>query len=148
MTSQGCKQSAVIIAAREYLRRGWSPIAVEPHGKVPKPRCGWEKQRLTETDLPKCFSDGNNVGIHFGTPSNGVVDVDLDCTEALALADCFLPATESVFGKKSKPRSHRLYRITKPTDYIKLTDPLLPSEDARHCLVSSAGRPSNDCPAK
>lgn len=135
MTSQGCRESAVIIAAREYLRRRWCPIAVEPLGKVPKPRCGWEKQRLTGADLQKYFSNGNNVGIHFGTPSDGVVDVDLDCTEALALADCFLPATESIFGRKSKPRSHRLYRITKPTDYIKLTDPLLPFEDAKHCLV-------------
>src|SRR5262249_23008139 len=135
VTRQGRKESPVIIAAREYLRRAWCPIAVEPHGKVPKPRNGWEKQRLIETDLPKCFSNGNNIGIHFGTPSNGVVDVDLDCTEALALADCLLPATESVFGRKSKSRSHRLYRISEHTDYLKLKDPLLDSNDARHCLV-------------
>jgi hypothetical protein len=135
VTRQTRKESAVVTAAREYLRRGWCPIGVEPNGKVPKPKPEWEKQRLVEVDLPKFFSNGNNIGIHFGTPSNGVVDVDLDCTEALALADYLLPATESVFGRNSKPRSHRLYRIFGHADYLKLKDPLLDSADPRHCLV-------------
>ena len=40
--------------------------------------------------------------------------MDLDHPRALELADAHLPATPSVFGRASKPRSHRLYRVTRP----------------------------------
>lgn len=128
------KESPTLIAAREYLGRGWTVVPVLPRDKKITVK-GWEKVRLTEADLPKHFSNGNNLGVHFGTPSNGVVDVDLDSPEVLALADYLLPTTESVFGRKSKPRSHRLYRLSSQTDYVKLTDPLLTKEDEGHCLV-------------
>ena len=38
------------------------------------------------------------------------MDIDIDDMEALALADLFLPKTGMEFGRKSKPRSHRIYR--------------------------------------
>jgi Bifunctional DNA primase/polymerase, N-terminal len=38
------------------------------------------------------------------------VDIDIDDKEALTLADVFLPRTGMEFGRKSKPRSHRIYR--------------------------------------
>ena len=38
------------------------------------------------------------------------MDIDIDDMEALALADVFLPETGMEFGRKSKPRSHRIYR--------------------------------------
>ena len=37
------------------------------------------------------------------------MDIDLDCPEARQLADVFLPRTDSVFGRRSNPKSHRLY---------------------------------------
>jgi putative DNA primase/helicase len=42
------------------------------------------------------------------------VDVDIDRMSALPLADLFLPQTEMVFGRKSKPRSHRIYKCAEP----------------------------------
>lgn len=52
-----------------------------------------------------------NGGILTGLASGGLVDVDLDCAEALALADGYLPWTKAVFSRPSKQRSHRLYDI-------------------------------------
>ena len=55
-----------------------------------------------------------NVGIVLGDLSDGIVDLDLDCPEAVALAPDFLPKTNCVFGRPSNPRSHYLYRVSKP----------------------------------
>ena len=53
-------------------------------------------------------ASAKNVGVVLGRASNGLVDIDIDGTEALALADVFLPQTGMEFGRKSKPRSHRI----------------------------------------
>src|SRR5262245_40198556 len=49
-----------------------------------------------------------NVGVVLGAVSGGLVDVDLDCIEAITLAPRFLPPT-MVHGRVSKPQSHRWY---------------------------------------
>ena len=48
---------------------------------------------------------------HLITGDANIVDVDLDCTEARLLADYFLPQTAMEYGRKSTPRSHRLYKV-------------------------------------
>src|SRR5262249_40305373 len=55
--------------------------------------------------------DGNaqNLGIQLGEVSGGLADVDLDTMTAIGFAPEFLPATNAVFGRKSKPASHQLY---------------------------------------
>ena len=95
-------------AALRYRRREWMPVPVYPRQKNPIGD-GWTELRLTEADVPQHFSDGQNVGILLGEPSGGLVDIDLDCEEALVLAEAFLPPTDSVFGRKSTPASHWLY---------------------------------------
>jgi hypothetical protein len=65
-----------------------------------------------------------NVGIVLGSWSNWLVDVDLDCPEAVELADLYLPATGSMFGRASKPRSHRLYRAVGATHEV-FSDPFI-----------------------
>jgi hypothetical protein len=50
-----------------------------------------------------------NVGLQMGAVSGGLCDVDLDTMIAVGLAPEFLPATDAVFGRKSKPCSHQLY---------------------------------------
>jgi hypothetical protein len=37
------------------------------------------------------------------------VDVDLDCPEAVAVADAFLPRTGMISGRPGNPRSYRWY---------------------------------------
>src|SRR5204863_4515617 len=94
--------------------RGWQPIPVPHAEKSPGNAAGkgWQRLRLTAADLLGYFGDGPmNIGILLGAVSGGLMDVDLDCAEALVLADTFLPATDSVFGRAGKPRSHRLYLV-------------------------------------
>jgi hypothetical protein len=57
-----------------------------------------------------------------GPPSGWLVDVDLDCAEAMRLADYFLPGTESIFGRDGKPRSHWEY-IAEVPKRVELIDP-------------------------
>lgn len=95
-------------AANEYLGRGFAPLPTPRAEKAPR-ITNWTTLQLTENDLPAHFSDSPNVGIILGEISGGLVDVDLDCAEAISLADSFLPRTEFVFGRASKPQSHRFY---------------------------------------
>ena len=93
---------------RNYLKRGWRIIPVPPGEKAPRIP-GWQHLKLTLEDLPQYFSDGQNVGVLLGEPSNWLTDVDLDCDEALQVAECFLPPTHAIFGRASKSKSHFLY---------------------------------------
>ena len=54
--------------------------------------------------------DYTNINIATGRDSL-IVDVDLDCPEANALCDYFLPQTELEFGRSSTPRAHRLFKV-------------------------------------
>jgi len=56
------------------------------------------------------FKDFNNYNIATGGDTL-VVDIDLDCPEALLLADYFIPNTKLEFGRASTPRSHRLLKV-------------------------------------
>ena len=75
-------------AAREYVRRGWCvvPIPYKQKGAVIQ---AWEQLRLTDEELPQYFDQPANIGIALGEPSHWLVDVDLDCPEAIELADQF-----------------------------------------------------------
>jgi hypothetical protein len=106
--------------ALRYAELGWSPVPIKHREKAPRGD-EWEKLRIKPVDfkneerlehLAWQFNKYANIGVILGEASGGLVDVDLDCREAVALADEFLPATAAVFGRVGKPRSHRLYRVT------------------------------------
>src|SRR5690606_32997876 len=80
---------------RAYRALGWATIRVEPCGKSPLNLAVSWRERIDE---PETFLAGENVGIRLGDPSGGLVDVDLDCAEAIALAPTFLPPT-ATFGR-------------------------------------------------
>lgn len=75
---------------------------------------------LTEAELARFFSKRSNVGVMLGTPSRHLVDIDLDCPEAIELAPYYLPATWT-FGRPSKPRSHWEY-ISEGSIFKKYSD--------------------------
>jgi replicative DNA helicase len=105
----GAVASELGAAAAAYLRCGWAIVPV-PYRKKAPVLPGWPQVRLTPGDLVRYFNDRRgNVGVLLGRASHGLVDVDLDGAEALALAERFLPVTPAVFGRAGKPRSHRLY---------------------------------------
>jgi hypothetical protein len=59
--------------------------------------------------LMNFLENGGSAWLILGAGSGELVNIDLDCPEALAIADLYLPVTEAEFGRTSKRRSHRLY---------------------------------------
>ena len=64
------------------------------------------KNQITNVNQLK---DYQNVNLYTGIENVG--DVDLDCSEAIELADHFLMPAGIEFGRESTPRSHRLFKI-------------------------------------
>ena len=94
----------------EYVEREWVPVPAEPKSK----ECflqGWPDRQLADVNLTAEFSSSSNVGIVLGTNSGGLVDIDLDCDEAVEIAHRFLPPTGVRFGRKSRPNSHWIYKV-------------------------------------
>jgi hypothetical protein len=98
----------ILDAARDYLRRGFLPVPIPVGQKRPVLR-GWNALRLKEEELPKHFGTSTNIGLILGEPSGWLVNVDLDCVEARALASDYLPPTPVMTGRASTPGSHRWY---------------------------------------
>ena len=96
------RTTGVIDAAREYIRRGWQVVPLAPKSKA----CvddGWLKLIFKPDD----FHPDDNIGIR---SVGGLVDIDMDAPEAVAVAGAFMPATGAIYGRPSKPRSHWLYK--------------------------------------
>jgi len=107
-----------LAAALEYLDLGWQPVLVPKGSKEPTGK-GWQTRTYTRAEVLTVFAGECNVGVGLGamspgldkTDGGGLGDVDLDCREAIPFADAYLPQTGAVFGRLSKPRSHRLFRM-------------------------------------
>jgi putative DNA primase/helicase len=90
----------------------FNAVLIPLKGKVPS-HSEWQKLRQSHPDA--LDPNGScNIGVVLGDPSDGMVDVDIDRMEALPLADFFLPQTGMVFGRKSKRRSHWIYKCREP----------------------------------
>ncbi|MBR1216198.1 VapE domain-containing protein [Bradyrhizobium sp. JYMT SZCCT0180] len=97
--------------ALDYIVRGFGVVPIGHKRKAPNIKA-WENLDITTDNAAKFFNGGEqNIGVLLGVRSNGLADVDLDCAEAVSLAPYFLPPTEAVFGRASKPSSHYLYYI-------------------------------------
>jgi putative DNA primase/helicase len=97
----------------DYINHGFSPIPIHYKTKTPITK-QWTKLRITAENFESYF-DGEltNIGILTGKPSGNLVDIDIDSLDALKFAPWFLPKTNCIFGHKSKPRSHWVYRVPK-----------------------------------
>ena len=104
--------------AQRYLHRNWQVVPIPARSKNPG-YVGWESTRITYDQVAKRFKPDSNIGLVLGEPSGGLVDVDLDCAEAVALATTFLPSTVCISGRPSRPRSHYWYiaEIAKTSRY-------------------------------
>lgn len=89
--------------AQSLAARGWHLVRIGSMSKAPL-RKDWPKVPAQ----PHEFLPGDNLGVALGAASGGLVDVDLDCIEAVQLAPAFLPLT-ATFGRPSKERSHWVY---------------------------------------
>lgn len=73
-----------------------------------------------------------------GTPSGGLVDVDLDSPEAVCLAPHVLPETGATFGRASKPRSHFLYIVPEAVGVNGEASDRKPSQASRLVALASS----------
>lgn len=109
-------------AAREYVERGWVPIPI-PRGKKSPVIDEWPQLRVTAADVDRHFAPDGNIGVLLGEASGNLVDVDLDCIEAVVMAPKLLPPTQAVFGHANNPDSHWLYIVDRsPSKRLALTD--------------------------
>jgi hypothetical protein len=99
-----------LAAALGYLRKGFRAIPIPLGEKAPKIE-KWGKLRLDEQQLRDVFGPRpSNIGLLTGEASDWLVDVDLDCPEAISAAHELLPKTPVRAGRASKPESHWFYR--------------------------------------
>jgi hypothetical protein len=81
-------------AAGDYHRRGLRIVPI-PSGSKACLMTGWQDFEATVAELPRLFSGNENIGVVLGAKSGHLADLDLDCREAIALADLYLPATDA-----------------------------------------------------
>ncbi len=109
-------------AAREYVRRGWCVVPIPFKQKRPVIK-EWEQLRLTEPQLEQYFDQPANLGLILGQPSGHLVDVDLDCVEARAIASQYLPSTPAKTGRAGAADSHWWY-IADGANTVQHRDPV------------------------
>ena len=78
--------------AHRYIDWGFAPVPVQFKGKACKIK-NWPDLRSSHDDVAELFQPPCNIGIVLGAPSGGLVDIDLDTSEAIALAPLILPRT-------------------------------------------------------
>lgn len=114
----------VLQAAKIYIERGWSPMPVLYKSKTPPKDYKWREITCTNENVAQCFpSEKSNIGIRLGKYSDNLIDIDVDCPEAIVLAPKFLPHTDCVFGRKSKPNSHYFFNVDIVSGTKKFEDP-------------------------
>jgi len=95
---------------------GWGPVDVDYRKKAAVENM-WATKELHREWIESTFGgrERKNLGIRLGHLSNDLVDIDLDCDEAVLFAPYFLPTTSWRFGRHSRPCSHWLYTcLTEP----------------------------------
>ena len=103
-------------AALEAFARGFQAVPIRDGGKRPYGGAWTHTHWTSEDEITEAFekyakSGASGVGLLLGTPSGGLVDVDLDHPKALLLRDHLLPPSTMQTGRAGRPRSHRWYLV-------------------------------------
>lgn len=156
MTDATSDQSSIDLKAVTALNRevsisllkSSSAYAVRtPYGQKDPGHFSWDPKNNSYEESQKTIHrlerSDDNIGVHvFGR----VVDIDIDTpnTDLISALDHFLPHTSHVWGRKSRPRSHRLYEISgfgadmfDPADYRFLQ--VLSREENEHIKMEVRG---------
>lgn len=129
--------------AVETYERGYVPIPIKPGTKRPFD-AAWPTLRYDSAAEVKSMFDQepSNLGVALGTPSGGLVDVDIDHVKGLAAAEVFLRGTTpAVGGRVSRPGSHYWYRVENglPDSSRKWSHPTLPRDRSTLVELRSTG---------
>jgi putative DNA primase/helicase len=82
-------------------------LELKPQSKIPV-GSDWTNQGK---NLDEVITTNGNLGLILGAKS-GILDIDLDCMEAKALAGAILPVPHAVFDRGSDDSGHHLYRAS------------------------------------
>lgn len=98
----------------KFLRNtGLIPVKVRPGQKDPFPE--WDPRTAASTDKELTLADlAHRKELNIGALFSGrFIDIDVDGNSPFMTAalDHFLPVTPYIWGRKSKPKSHRVYQL-------------------------------------
>lgn len=99
----------------------FSYIPLRPKTKKPV-EVGWQN-RSVQFDALGAIPDDINVGVLTGTPSGGLVDIDLDGPRTIEAGALILPFTGMITGRDSRPSSHWFYLIEGSAKSVTLKHP-------------------------
>ncbi|MCE9560426.1 MAG: DUF3987 domain-containing protein [Planctomycetes bacterium] len=127
-------------AALAFLAAGYAPLPLPPRSKRPTV-ADWPRLRLAPSDVDTMFAADANLGLILGEPSGGLVDIDLDCVEAVRAASILMPRTGMISGRKSSPHSHRWYRVDSPPTKAaeSFDDPVATAAESRRIIELRGG---------
>jgi hypothetical protein len=96
MSNSATQQLRASDIALNYARRGWAPIPVPFRAKGPQLK-DWQTLGINRAEqIARYFRDPTNLGVILGEVSGRLVDIDVDCAEALEIAGQILPKTARV----------------------------------------------------
>jgi hypothetical protein len=120
-----------------YIDHGFAPIPIRYKSKQPVHK-GWTELTISKDDIGTHSNERPiNIGILTGQASDGLVDIDIDDTDALRFAPWFLPETKCIFGRPSKPMSHWVYRVQQAQTHERFgtEGTIIEVRGDRHCTV-------------
>lgn len=97
-------------AIKNLINRGFKVVPIPHKQKAPVIK-NWTTYDPTDEHIKRDFplNKPMNIGVLNGKASGNIVDIDIDHRTALNFADLYLPKTNLIFGRKSKPCSHYIY---------------------------------------
>jgi hypothetical protein len=98
--------SDVRFLVQRYLNEGFGRPHPIPRGEKGPRIKGWNDPEVKFA--VEDFGETDNVGTAL---TGDLVDIDLDCMEAVKAAHRFLPTTGRIHGRPGKPSSHYWYRV-------------------------------------
>lgn len=110
------------------LEQGYAPLPIPRGSKGPRiPK--WQELRFdSDEELAEHFTEDANIGLILGAASNGLVDIDLDCPEAITLAPFLLTHTGMKHGRASALDSHYWYVVDREVATAQYDDPVVIEE--------------------
>ena len=89
-------------------RQGLKPITLKSKEKIPKYGKEWKTKICPVQDFVD--EKGNDKNVNMGLMGPDLVDIDLDCPEAVKYGKALLPNSKLIYGKPSSGAAHYLYR--------------------------------------
>ena len=74
----------------------------------------WTEKRFPTAGIQNHVANGGNVGAKLGASDSPFIDVDLDCNEAVLIAQTYRLEGGKAYGRQSKPISHVFFQVNEP----------------------------------